>query len=316
MEITLGPVLFNWPPALWRDFYFRIADEAPVDTVAVGEVVCSKRMPFLAEHLPEVVARLAASGKRVLLSSLALVTLERERRATAELAQSAETFAEANDTSCLAHLAGRPHAIGPFVNVYNEAPAAFLAGRGARRICLPPELPAASIGAIAAAVPEVAIEVFAFGRVPLAISARCYHARLHGHFKDSCRFVCEKDPDGLAVDTLDGERFLALNGVQTLSHTCANLAGELRELEGQGVRACRLSPQKCDMVAAAKVFRDVIDGHLDGEGAQARLAEIYPNAPFSNGFLHGHPGGEWVTPSRSPSGAEGQGCGRRSARSG
>ena len=42
MQLTLGPVLYNWQPERWRDFYFRIADEAPVDRVAVGEVVCSK----------------------------------------------------------------------------------------------------------------------------------------------------------------------------------------------------------------------------------------------------------------------------------
>ena len=40
MKLTLGPNLFNWQPDVWRDFYFRIADEASVDTVAVGEVVC------------------------------------------------------------------------------------------------------------------------------------------------------------------------------------------------------------------------------------------------------------------------------------
>lgn len=38
--LTLGPVLFNWAPDNWRDFYFRIADEAPIDAVYVGEVVC------------------------------------------------------------------------------------------------------------------------------------------------------------------------------------------------------------------------------------------------------------------------------------
>ena len=44
-EISLGPVLFNWQPEAWRDFYFRIADEAPVGTVYVGETICSKRAP-------------------------------------------------------------------------------------------------------------------------------------------------------------------------------------------------------------------------------------------------------------------------------
>ena len=45
-ELTLGPVLFNWEPERWRDFYFRIADEAPVGTVYLGEVICFKRAPL------------------------------------------------------------------------------------------------------------------------------------------------------------------------------------------------------------------------------------------------------------------------------
>lgn len=296
MRLTLGPLLFHWEPEAWRDFHFRIADEAPVDTVAVGEVVCAKRMPFLAEHLPAVVERFHAAGKEVLLSSLALVTLERERRWTAELAAGdGPAMVEANDVSALAHLAGRPHAVGPFVNVYNEATAAWLAARGARRICLPPELPAASIAAIAgAAPPGLVVEVFAFGRVPLAISARCYHARTHGLARDNCRFVCREDPDGMAVETLDGESFLAVNGLQTLSHGCANLIGDAAMLAGMGVAALRLSPQRCDMVAVARTFRAVLDGRMEPAEGRAALARLYPAAPFINGFLHGRPGAEYV----------------------
>ena len=89
MKLTLGPILYNWRPEAWRDFYFRVADEADVDVVAVGEVVCSKRLPFLEEHLPSVIERLIAGGKQVRLSSLALITLERERRRTEELARDA-----------------------------------------------------------------------------------------------------------------------------------------------------------------------------------------------------------------------------------
>jgi collagenase-like PrtC family protease len=298
MQLTLGPVLYHWDPAAWRDFHYRIAEEAPVDRVVIGEVVCSKRTPFFAEHLPAVVERLQEAGKEVLLASLALVTLERERRAIAELAASSSETAlvEANDVSALAHLAGQPHAVGPFVNVYNETTAAWLAGRGARRICLPPELPAASVAAIAAgAAPAgVAVEVFAFGRVPLAISARCYHARVHKLSKDNCRFVCDRDPDGMTVDTLDGEHFLAVNGLQTLSYSCANLVEDAAALAGMGVSALRLSPQHCDMVAVARTFRAVLDGRMDPAEGRADLERIYPAAPFANGFLHGRPGAEYV----------------------
>jgi hypothetical protein len=30
-EITLGPVLFNWPAEQWRDFYYRVADGTGFD---------------------------------------------------------------------------------------------------------------------------------------------------------------------------------------------------------------------------------------------------------------------------------------------
>jgi O2-independent ubiquinone biosynthesis protein UbiV len=219
------------------------------------------------------------------VSSLALVTLERERKRTAELATVSEWLVEANDISCISHLAGRPHAIGPFVNVYNEGTAQWFAAQGAQRICLPPELPLQSIAAIAGAASHAEIEVFAFGRAPLAISARCYHARLHKLTKDNCRFVCAADPDGLPVDTLDEERFLVLNGVQTLAHACTNLILDLDDLVQANVASLRLSPQQCDMVAVVRMFRDVLDGSMPPERGFRELAAIYPNVPTTNNFL-------------------------------
>ena len=290
MQLSLGPALYNWQPERWRDFYFRIADEAPVDAVVVGEIVCSKRAPFFEPHLPAVIERLQDAGKQVLLGSLILVSQRRERRQTAALAEAPDNLVEVNDLTCLRSIAGRPHAIGPFVNIYNEASAAFHARQGATRICLPPELPLQSIAAIAAALPEVVFEVFAFGRVPLAISARCYHARIHKLAKDNCRFVCEKDSDGLALRTLEQQDFLTVNGVQTLSYSCANLLKDIGALQKSSVGSLRLSPQDCDMVMVSRTFRDVLDGRDDAESGSRRLADLYPHRPFANGFLHGEPG--------------------------
>ena len=39
--LSLGPVYFLWDGPKWRDFYFRIADEAPVEHVTLGETVWS-----------------------------------------------------------------------------------------------------------------------------------------------------------------------------------------------------------------------------------------------------------------------------------
>jgi O2-independent ubiquinone biosynthesis protein UbiV len=293
-RLTLGPVLFLWTGEEWRDFYFRIADEAPVDIVTLGEVVCSKRQHFAAPYLPEVAERLQRAGKTVKLASLALVTLAREQRAVRELAEQDDYEVEANDLSAFAALAGRHCTIGPFVNVYNEATARFLHAGGARTICLPPELPQSSVRAIAKGCPDVSCEVFAFGRVPLAMSARCAHARAKGHTKDNCQFVCGEDPDGLDVETLDGQSFLALNGIQTLSHACHTTILETHDLLEAGIRGFRLSPQRCDMVSVARTYRGVISGMLSPEEGLATLRTIYPDVPLANGFLHAMAGAEFA----------------------
>lgn len=296
MRLTLGPVFFNWPVDQWVDFYARIADEAPVDRVVVGEVVCSKRLPFFEPPLPAVVERLLRGGKEVVLSSLALATLPRERGSLSDLAETGIAV-ELNDLTLLRHLGkGARFMVGPLVNVYNEGTLRFLAKRGAISVCLPPELPLDSIASLAASGTRVEtdVEIWSFGRIPLALSGRCYHARLAGLTKDACQFVCGADPDGRVVDTLDGQPFLAINGVQTLSERCANLVGDLEALATAGVGAVRLSPHTCDMVAVAHLFRDAADGLIGPTKALGDLATLAPDIRFSNGFLHGRSGAEWT----------------------
>ena len=60
---------------------------------------------------------------------------------------------------------GRPHVIGPSINIYNEATLGFFERKGATRICLPPELPAASLAALARAATAI-LEAHVFGRIP------------------------------------------------------------------------------------------------------------------------------------------------------
>lgn len=291
-KLTLGPIAYHWSTQTRRDFYARVADEAPIDEVYLGEVICSKRAPFHEADLPATIERLERGGKTVILSSLAEVMLKRERKATADLAAMEAPGIEINNAAGLFARGKRPHRIGPFMNAYNEATIAWMAGRGATHVCLPTEMPAPAIAAAAAAARELGlgVEVQVFGRASLAVSARCYHARAHGRTKDNCQFVCEEDADGMPLRTTDDRPILRVNGIQTQSESYIGLLPEAGQMIVNGVTHFRLMPQAVDMVAVATTFRNVLDGThslIDGEQALRKLCD---GISFSNGFYHGQAG--------------------------
>jgi len=294
MELSVGANQFFWKPEEWSASYSALA-AAPVDRVVLGELVCSKRLPFYQDRIPAAIETLLNAGKDVAVTSLALITLKRERKLSAELIE-AGVEVEVNDLSMLAYLpVGVPFSVGPLVNVYNEGTLKWLAERGATSICLPPELPLEPVRILAQLGRElgVAIEVWGHGRLPLAISGRCYHARLHGRTKDNCQFACEDDPDGLDVLTLEGQDFLAMNGVQTLSDSFACADHQIELLKELGIARLRLSPHTGDFAAVCGLYRDRIDGKI-ARGAVAEALEVMqPGIRLSDGFLTGASGAEW-----------------------
>lgn len=288
ISLALGPILYHWPADKVRDFYAAIADEAPVERVYLGEAVCGKRIPRLRKAMDVAAQRLARAGKEVVWTSLAMPATPGERRVQAGLLGVGESLVEINDVSGLMQLSsGRPFVAGPLLNIYNEAAAAELMNRGCVRLCGNVELSLEALGAIHRAVPTLELELFAFGRLPLALAGRCHHARLHDLHKDSCQFVCERDPDGLDVRTLEGAPFLALNGVQVVSHGVQLASPPVDELSAAGLTALRLSPHDLDMVEVARAFRAYADGDLDGEALRARLQRLGPPGEFVDGYPRG-----------------------------
>ena len=66
-QLTIGPILSPLACREKRDFYFRIADEAPVETGLSGRSDLLQAHA-LEQHYSEVAERLMAGGKGVLLS--------------------------------------------------------------------------------------------------------------------------------------------------------------------------------------------------------------------------------------------------------
>lgn len=293
MEIALGPVFYHWSSERLAAFYETIAAEPAIDRVYLGEVVCGKRSPLTEHALAAAAERLIEAGKTVVWSGLALPATVRDRKAIAALSQVPDLI-EVNDVSALLVREG-PFVAGPLLNAYNEGAVEELARLGCVRLCPNVELSLKAIGEIAARRPGMEIELFAFGRLPLALSGRCYHARSHGLHKDACQFVCDQDPDGMTLRTLEGEPFLAVNGVQTQSYGIQVPDFSVAELRAAGVNALRLSPHTGDMAAVARAFRAYADNSLTARELAENVRAVVSSTPFVGGYLHGQAG---VAPAR------------------
>lgn len=293
MQLTLGPVLYYWPKARLDAFHEALA-AAPVDRVYLGEAVCSRRHEYRTADWLDAAARLADAGKEVVLSSQVLMESESDLKALRRFVADGRFLLEANDMGAVHMVADRaPFVAGPHLNIYNAPTLAFFASLGANRWVPPFEMTRASLAAILAEKPaDVATEVFAYGRMPLAFSARCFTARHYDLPKDDCRFCCLDHPDGLALSTRDHEPFLVLNGIQTQSYRVLNLVDALPDMHALGVDAVRLSPQPEQMDAAIAAFRAALDGAASD--AVAAMLEPTMPAPPCNGYWHGRPGLDYV----------------------
>lgn len=292
MKLALGPLLYYWPRAQVRAFYAEMA-AAPLDSVYLGEVVCARRHELALEDWLEIGTELAAQGKEVVLSTQALIESAGDLKLVRRVAGNGRFRVEANDMSAVRMLEGEIGWVaGPQLNVYNPHTLALLAELGARRWVAPVESSRELLaGTLGARPPGLEVELFGHGRLPLALSARCFTARRFNLQKEGCEFRCLQFPDGMPLNTRDGTPFLAVNGVQTQSARVYSLAGELPALAAAGVDVLRVSPQSQHCSEVLRVLRAACDGALDGPAARAALAPLLPGAA-SDGFWHGRPGME------------------------
>ncbi|MCK5665876.1 MAG: U32 family peptidase [Thiotrichaceae bacterium] len=290
MKLSLGPLLYFWAQDQIEDFYQEMIN-SPVDIIYLGETVCSKRRSLNFEQWLELARSVSQAGKEVVLSTLSLIEAESELKTLKRYCDNGEFRVEANDMAAVQLLAENklPFSCGPTINIYNAQTLAILHKQGLYRWVMPVELGRQTLSDILAELESLGIkdkletEIFSYGHMPLALSARCFTARAHNLPKDQCDLKCIDYPDGLQVKSQEDQSLFTLNGIQTLSGLRYDLYNELQEMKNMGVDIIRISPRSQRMLQLVNDYDQKIK-HDSGNA--------YELADNCNGYWYGEPGME------------------------
>ncbi|QOC22475.1 U32 family peptidase [Wenzhouxiangella sp. AB-CW3] len=285
MKLSLGPLQYFWPREKTLDFYRAMAGQ-PLDTIYLGETVCSKRRELSLDDWMRLARDLHAAGHEVVLSTLTLIEAASELSACKRIVGNGSFPVEAGDLSVveLCRQAGLDFVAGPGVNTYNHQAARILMRAGMRRMVLPVELGREQLESMKAGLREDGgelpeFEVLAYGRIPLSHSARCFTARAVGRGKDQCQFECIHHPDGQRVRTREDQPFLNMNGIQIQSAGIQDLSSHVQELATAGADILRIYPQDNDMEKTIERFVQALSGE-----------PVTASADSVGGYWRGAPG--------------------------
>ena len=295
LKLSLGAIQYYWPKQTVFAWYDRIAD-TDADIIYLGETVCARRHELRLADWLAIADNLAASGKEVLLASQTLLESESDLKRLRKIAKQARYPIEANDMGAvkLARDHGHPFVAGSSLNLYNEHTLALVRRLGAYRWQPPAELSRDKLATLLAASADPGeTELFAWGKIPLAYSSRCFTARHYNLNKDNCQFRCLEHPHGMSMDTREKTPFLTINGIQTMSHGSQCLLAHHADIAALGVGILRLSPQLEHMAEIISLHRQTLDGSIPAADALRELAPLALGA-LVDGYWHGNPGIEKI----------------------
>lgn len=290
MEIALAPLPYFWTKQATFEFYARIAETA-VDRVYLGEIVCPRRQTLKVADWLAIATLLRDAGKTVVLSGYTLIESTSQIKWLRKLCDAGWPL-EVNDLTMVALLEAAnisDWTAGAQLNIYHGDTLRTFAAMGASRWVPHHELSREDLSHLVPLAHSLGMttEITVWGPLALAHSSRCFTARRYGRPKDDCGFLCQQWPEGLLIETQEGDHFLRMNGVQTQSARWWSLLDRLDEVCALA-DAVRIVPNLNDTIAAIEAV------------AAWRDATPTPDAQWidpqrcCNGYWFGKAGHEWI----------------------
>lgn len=277
--LTLAPVCHAWTGDVLTSFYKKVALNAQIEQVYLGEVVCQKRSVLSLNAWLEMADILHSAGKKVVFSLPWLVNSRSDERWIDKVLSQWSGMVEANDLTgvAAASAAKRPFVGGNQLAIYNAATLTWMTAQGMRAWSPPVEMSKHWLSQLLGdCQSHPSIELFAFGRSNLGISARCMQAREAGTSRQQCKKLCigVQPP---VLETLDGGALLVANGHTVMSASECNLLALEINLPNyvDSLRVSLTYPEQLDQ----------LDHYRQGLASEQ-----------CNGFWFGQSGADKVTP--------------------
>ncbi|MFQ5456710.1 MAG: U32 family peptidase [Nitrospirota bacterium] len=294
MNISLAPIPYSWERDSIIKFYEDIKD-SKADNIYIGEVVCSKRDRLSINDILSIAQDLEVSGKKIFISTLGLITNQKEFKFTEELCLLPYPV-EVNNIGVLNILNQKikESVLGQYIQVYNKPSLIFFKKLGVKRIVLLPELSREAMFSIIEDT-DIEKEILGFGKLSLGLSWRCYTSfSNHSSNKNNCTYRCYDFKEGIPVETIDKKSIYTLNGTQILSGFNFCLLEYIDILQSMGIDTIRIQPQLKGTNEIIDIVYRLISKKIAAKEAISELKEI-SDAPFCNGWFFGRPGLDYIS---------------------
>ncbi|ROS04947.1 collagenase-like PrtC family protease [Sinobacterium caligoides] len=264
--------------------FYEAAIDSQTDVIYLGETVCSKRTELTPNEWLELAEGLQDRGKQIVLSTQTLLETPADHKLLQRYCDNDKLLFEANDMGAVGILSNKrlPFVVGAAINCYNAHTLQQLRQLGMQRWVMPVELSRQWLLDVISEAKQLGCdmgferEVFAYGYLPLAYSARCFTSRHENRPKSDCQQCCIQYPQGLTVNSQEGQALFTINGIQTQSGYCYNLINDIPSMQGL-VDIVRISPLSLNSLETAEQFKRT---------AELGLTDNIATGGECNGYWH------------------------------